>query len=253
VQSFNKNELAKTGRRHEAATVEQDVATLRSSGISNINIDLIAGLPGQTETTWRESVAAAIALGVPHISVYMLEVDEDSRLGNEILLNGKRYGAPDVPEGDRIADFYEIAVDELREAGIERYEISNFARPGMESVHNLKYWRREPYIGFGADAHSFDGRERWQNAETATGYVALAERGDPVCTERTPAKALEEKFFLGLRLSQGVEASDEDWRTFGAVFERFESLGALEHRAGHLRLTDPGVLISNEIFQEFLI
>ena len=166
VQSFVRGELARTRRRHDAAAVERDVEKLRSAGIANINVDLIAGLPGQTEASWRESVNAAIRLDVPHVSVYMLEVDDDSRLGTEILLGGKRYGAPDVPSNDAIADFYEIAVSELAQAGIHRYEISNFARPGAESIHNLKYWRREPYFGFGADAHSFDGVMRWQNPES---------------------------------------------------------------------------------------
>ena len=104
-------------------------------------------------------------MNAPHVSVYMLEVDEDSRLGAEVMAFGKRYGAPDIPSDDQIADFYEIAVERLARAGIARYEISNFARPGFESRHNLKYWRREPYLGFGADAHSFDGN------------VALAECG----------------------------------------------------------------------------
>ena len=101
----------------------------------------------------------------------MLEVDEDSRLGNEVLLNGKRYGAPEVPADELTADLYETAVAELERLGIHRYEISNFARPGFESLHNLKYWRLEPYIGFGADAHSFDGARRFQNVESASEYV----------------------------------------------------------------------------------
>ena len=175
VQSFIKPELARTGRRHDAEVVARDVALLRSCGIANINIDLIAGLPGQTDASWLASLAALARLDVPHVSVYMLEVDEDSRLGAEILLGGKRYGAIDVPSEDRIADFYETAVAELARLGIHRYEISNFARPGAESLHNMKYWRREPYTGFGADAHSFDGRWRWQNVESARDYVARFE------------------------------------------------------------------------------
>src|SRR5438067_6210321 len=155
VQSFIKSELARTGRKHDAAVVERDVALLRSNGIENINIDLIAGLPGQTEESWAESLSALLRLAPPHVSVYMLEVDDDSRLGAEILLGGKRYGALDVPSEDRIAGFYETAVDLLESHGIHRYEISNFARAGAESIHNLKYWKRQPYIGFGADAHSF--------------------------------------------------------------------------------------------------
>jgi oxygen-independent coproporphyrinogen-3 oxidase len=247
VQSFVKRELARTGRRHDAATVEHDIALLRAHGVENINVDLIAGLPGQSEASWRESLDAAIASGVPHVSVYMLEVDDDSRLGSEILLGGTRYGAGDVPSDDLIASFYEKAAEELARAGIFRYEISNFAKPGFESLHNLKYWRREPYIGFGADAHSFDGISRWRNAESAREYV---ESSYPI--DRTEANALEEKFFVGLRLSEGVFASDADWRRFGPVFERFLAARVMETHEGRLRLTPRGIMVSNEVFQEFI-
>jgi oxygen-independent coproporphyrinogen-3 oxidase len=249
VQSFVKSELARTGRRHDAATVERDVALLRSRGIANINLDLIAGLPGQTDASWQESLDAVLRIEVPHVSVYMLEVDDDSRLGAEILLGGKRYGAVDVPSDDRIASFYELAVETLERHGIRRYEISNFARPGAESVHNLKYWRREPYIGFGADAHSFDGTTRWQNAETALEYV---ECGPSVRAGETGADPVEEKFFVGLRLSEGVIPDASDWRRFGPVFERFLSAGVMEQRGPRLRLTPRGIMVSNEIFQEFI-
>lgn len=252
VQSFIRRELARTGRKHSAETVAHDVALLRSQGIDNINIDLIAGLPGQTEASWTESLAATIALDVPHVSVYMLEVDDDSRLGAEILLGGKRYGATDVPSDDCIADFYETAVDHLSAHGIHRYEISNFARPGAESIHNLKYWKREPYVGFGADAHSFDGTTRGQNVESAQEYVARLERGDcPRCEESSP-DPVEEKFFVGLRLSEGVHADEADWLRFGPAFESFLSGGVMERANGNLRLTPRGVMVSNEIFQEFL-
>jgi oxygen-independent coproporphyrinogen III oxidase len=254
VQSFVRQELARTGRKHSAAIVEQDVALLRSRGIGNFNIDLIAGLPSQTETSWAESLDATLRLDPPHVSVYMLEVDDDSRLGSEIILGGKRYGASDVPSDDRIADFYEAAVERLRAHGIERYEISNFARPGCESIHNLKYWKREPYIGFGSDAHSFDGAARWQNVESAKEYVERSERGEAVRIEESLPDAAEEKFFVGLRLAAGVHADDRDWRRFGPTLERFLQNGLLErtHENGNLRLTARGLMISNEVFQEFL-
>jgi oxygen-independent coproporphyrinogen-3 oxidase len=253
VQSFVKAELARTGRRHDAETVARDVALLRQHDVHNINIDLIAGLPGQTAASWDESVTATLRLDAPHVSVYMLEVDDDSRLGSEILLGGKRYGALDVPSEDRIADFYETAVDRLRAHGIERYEISNFARPGSESLHNLKYWRLEPYIGFGADAHSFDVVSRWQNVETAQEYVERAfNLPQTLRTEISSPDPGEEKFFVGLRLSEGVRADAADWRRFGPVFERFLADGLLERSHDNLRLTPRGVMVSNEVFQEFL-
>ncbi len=159
VQSFVARELARTGRKHRAETVAADVATLRAAGIANHNIDLIAGLPGQTRESWNESLDWIERLAPAHVSVYMLEVDQDSRLGLEILNNGSRYGASDAPTDDLTVELYEAAVDRLQVMGIERYEISNFARPGFESAHNLKYWRLQPYVGFGADAHSFDGAD----------------------------------------------------------------------------------------------
>jgi oxygen-independent coproporphyrinogen-3 oxidase len=252
VQSFIRKELARTGRKHTAEIVAQDVALLRAHGIHNINIDLIAGLPCQTESSWAESLAATIGLDPAHVSVYMLEVDDDSRLGAEILLGGKHYGAGDVPSDDRIADFYETAVDRLRAHGIHRYEISNFARPGAESIHNLKYWKREPYVGFGADAHSFDGTSRWQNVEAAQEYVARSERGESVRLEESAPDPVEEKFFVGLRLSEGVHPDESDWQRFGPAFNYFLSTGVLERANGNLRLTPRGVMVSNEVFQEFL-
>jgi oxygen-independent coproporphyrinogen-3 oxidase len=254
VQSFNRHELARTGRRHTAEVVERDVVLLRNAGIENFNIDLIAGLPGQTAQSWAASLEATLRLAPPHVSVYMLEVDDDSRLGAEILLGGKRYGALDVPTEDQIADFYETAVERLQGAGIERYEISNFARRGAESIHNLKYWKREAYIGFGSDAHSFDGAVRWQNAEEASEYVARSERRESLRMEESKPDAGEEKFFVGLRLAEGVHPDASDWQRFGPVLERFLENGMLERSGvnGNLRLSGRGVMVSNEIFQEFL-
>lgn len=242
VQSFVQKELARTGRRHTAEVVEQEIALLRVAGIESISVDLIAGLPGQTAASWNHSLDWIERLGVPHVSVYMLEVDEDSRLGRELLVLGSRYSAGDVPGEDAIADFYEAAVERLAGLGLERYEISNFARPGFESRHNLKYWRREPYLGFGADAHSFDGAMRWQNPEAASDYVAV-----PVALDRVAAEPLSESFFLGLRLREGVEGN-----AFPDAIEKFVRDGLLERAGGRVRLTPRGVLLSNEVFAEFI-
>jgi len=242
VQSFVQKELARTGRRHTAEIVEHEFALLRAAGIESISVDLIAGLPGQTAASWSESLDWIARLDVPHVSVYMLEVDEDSRLGRELLVLGSRYGAGVVPGEDAIADFYETAVERLAGLGLERYEISNFARPGFESRHNLKYWKREPYVGFGADAHSFDGTLRWQNPESAAEYVAA-----PAALDRVAAEPLSESFFLGLRLREGVEGN-----AFPDVIEKFVHEGLLERSGGRVRLTPRGVLLSNEVFAEFV-
>jgi oxygen-independent coproporphyrinogen III oxidase len=252
VQSFVQRELARTGRKHSAEIVEREVAVLRAAGLRNINIDLIAGLPGQSRAAWLESLKWVERLQPPHVSVYMLEIDEDSRLGSEVLLNGKRYGAPDVPSDELTAELYETAVAELARMGIERYEISNFARPGFESLHNLKYWRLEPYAGFGADAHSFDGAVRSQNIESPSEYVARIQSGASACMGETPANPAEERFFVGLRLTEGVLLQPEEWRKFERPIERFLADGLVARDRERLRLTDRGVLFSNEIFAEFI-
>ncbi len=248
VQSFVKRELSQTGRKHTAEIVEAEIGHLRAAGLANFNIDLIAGLPGQTPESWNVSLDWIARLEPPHVSVYMLEVDEDSRLGAEVLAFGRRYGAPEVPSEDAIAGFYETAVERLSALGIPRYEISNFARPGFESLHNLKYWRREPYLGFGADAHSFDGAVRWQNAETAAEYVARFDRGESPVAARTFADP-GERFFLGLRLAEGIDA---DWSAYAAAVENFAREGLLHIDGSRLRLTPRGVLLSNEVFAEFV-
>jgi oxygen-independent coproporphyrinogen-3 oxidase len=248
VQSFVEKEIRRTGRKHTAAVVAAELALLRDAGIGNCNIDLIAGLSGQTAASWRESLDWIERLAPKHASVYMLEVDEDSRLGKERLLGGVRYGAADAPDDDQTADFYEMAVERLAALGIARYEISNFARPGFESRHNLKYWKLEPYVGFGADAHSFDGAIRRQNAEAVEAYAAGGTPADPGYAGDLP----HERFFVGLRLMAGIRPSADEWSRFQQPIRRFVDAGLLQTGDGVLRLTNRGVLLSNEVFQEFL-
>ena len=246
VQSFVDSELRRTGRRHTAAVVQQEIELLRDSGIDNFNVDLIAGLPGQTHASWLQSLACVKRLDPPHVSVYMFEVDADSNLGSEMLLGGTRYSAADVPSEELTAELYEAAADALAAMGTPRYEISNFAKPGWESAHNLKYWQRQPYLGFGADAHSFDGTWRWQNAEDAADYL---QQQTP---QRTLAREAEERFFLGLRLAGGVRPNEAEWHAKSATFDRFLAEGLLQKRGDWLSLTPRGILFSNEVFQEFL-
>jgi oxygen-independent coproporphyrinogen-3 oxidase len=252
VQSFVQSELARTGRKHTAQIVEREFDALRSAGLANINIDLIAGLPGQTRASWFESLSWIERLHPPHVSVYMLEIDEDSRLGNEVLLNGKRYGAPDVPGDELTAEFYATAVERLNRMGIHRYEISNFAQPGFESLHNLKYWKLEPYAGFGADAHSFDGVQRAQNIESPSEYVERIGSGQSPRIDTAHANASEERFFVGLRLTEGIQPLAEEWFKFEQPIQRFINEGLLACDGSRLWLTDRGVLFSNEVFAEFI-
>jgi oxygen-independent coproporphyrinogen-3 oxidase len=246
VQSFVHEELRRTGRRHTAEIVAQDVAVLRDAGISNINVDLIAGLPGQTRFSWQESLDWVERLQPPHVSVYLFELDEDSRLGKEALLGGVRYGADLLPSDDLSAEFYERAVERLAVMGIHRYEISNFSLPGAESLHNLKYWHLEAYRGFGLDAHSFDGVRRWANSDELKDYLT------GVRTENAIADRGEEHFFVGLRLRSGIRPTPEEWSRFADPIARWTREGMLLIQDGTLRLSDQGVLLSNEVLQEFI-
>jgi oxygen-independent coproporphyrinogen-3 oxidase len=239
------------------------MARLRAVGIANINIDLIAGLPHQTAESWRQSLEDTIATGAPHVSVYMLEIDEDSRLGSELIAGGTRYHAHFVPDQDAIADFYSAACEKLDAAGIVQYEISNFARAGFESQHNLKYWMRRPYLGFGMDAHSMlysalpDAEAvRFSTADSLDKYVGGAPLQKSMVSS---ANALEETFFLGLRLNRGVDLRDVAEK-FGCeavaqvfpIVKQFEAVGLVDARENVVRLTAPGRLLSNEVFQSFL-
>ena len=247
VQSFVSEELRQTGRRHTAEMVQRDVEVLREAGLGEINLDLIAGLPAQTRESWQESLDWIQRLHPPHVSIYIFEVDEDSRLGKEVLLGGVRYGAGRVPGDDLVAELYERAVSGLAAMGIQRYEISNFAKPAHRSRHNLKYWLLEPYVGFGLDAHSFDGQRRWSNPDEMQAYLSRREVPEAIATD-----AGEEHFFVGLRLIEGIEPTEAEWERFARPIERWLDTGMLQRAGERLRLAPGGVLLSNEIFQDFL-
>ena len=246
VQSFDTSELRQTGRRHTAETVASDVEMLRKAGIHDINIDLIAGLPNQTRESWIRSLEWLERLSAPHASVYIFEIDQDSRLGKEVLLGGTRYGAGLIPSDDLTAELYEMAIERLAGFGLKRYEISNFAQPGFESRHNLKYWNLEPYIGFGLDAHSFDGSYRWSNPDDLDAYLA----GE--ASDRMRSDISEEHFFVGLRLTNGIEPTPAEWERFDAPIQKWLGEGMLHRDGNRLRLSDRGLLVSNEIFEEFI-
>jgi oxygen-independent coproporphyrinogen-3 oxidase len=282
VQSFVDKESSSVGRLHTRAITLDDIARLRSGGLGNISIDLIAGLPHQTERSWEFSLGETLASGVPHVSVYMLEVDEDSRLGTELLAGGSRYHAHFVPDDDRTADLYLAACERLEKGGVQQYEISNFARPvthgiGLrDSKHNLKYWTRQPYLGFGVDAHSMlaagndlrsTGVEavRFATPDSLEGYSAakgVADRVQQLQSSRSlidQQAALEETFFLGLRLNRGVSLAalkaqfgDEVSGSYNAVIAELIQDGLLERDGDRLRLTARGRLLSNEVFVRFL-
>jgi oxygen-independent coproporphyrinogen-3 oxidase len=255
VQSLVDREAAATGRFHTRELVLKDIARMRSAGIDNLSIDLIAGMPYQTAASWQESLEALVATGVPHASVYMLEIDDDSRLGRELISGGSRYHAQAVPSEELTAELYQTAVDFLGAHGLAQYEISNF---GALSRHNLKYWRRQPYLGFGLDAHSMlrAPERRFSNTDVLADYLQGAGKH---AHELTAAEALEEAWFLGLRLNQGVswQALKEEFGrdivdAFRTVVHELCSLELLSDCHDRVRLTPRGILFSNEVFARFL-
>ncbi len=263
VQSFVDREAASVGRLHKRETVIDDIARLRVSGITNINLDLIAGLPHQNRESWIYSLEQAVASEVPHVSIYMLEVDEDSRLGRELMAGGTKYHAHFVPDDDMVADFYEEACAELNRAGIDQYEISNFSPAGRESRHNLKYWTRQPYFGFGVDAHSMlCAREsaieavRFSESDSLEEFIAGSSiHVTPISWEA----AVEETFFLGLRLNGGVDVGEAE-RKFGLgpvsqmlnVVDEWVGEGLINRQGTRISLTSRGRLLSNEVFERFI-
>ena len=258
VQSFSNKELAAAGRMHRRADIYRAVPILHEAGIRNISFDLIAGLPHQTRESWRQSLEELTALAPEHVSVYLLEVDEGSRLGKELLAGGARYSAGAVPSEDEMAEFYEMAQAALRATGYHHYEISNWAKPGFESKHNRKYWRREPYLGFGAGAHSFSGTQRWANAHDAAAYVSVVESGRlPVeqLETVTAEQALEEELFLGLRQLDGIDVERIE-RNYGVTlagrFEPLTSAGLVEREGSVVRLAQEKLSVSNEVFVELM-
>jgi oxygen-independent coproporphyrinogen-3 oxidase len=258
VQSFSDIELKAAGRMHRRTDVYRAVPILHAAGIRNISFDLIAGLPHQTSDSWRNSLDELIQLDPQHVSIYLLEVDEGSHLGSELLRGGTKYSASAVPSDDAMAESYDLARVALSAAGYEHYEIANFAKPGFASVHNRKYWRREPYFGFGAGAHSFSGTQRWSNAHDAAAYVQSVSAGKtPVeqLEEISTSQALEEELFLGLRQLAGIDL-DRLQTSYGvSLKERFASLessGLVQRTGAVVRLAPEHLSISNEVFVELM-
>ena len=263
VQSFVDAEARQTGRLHTRAVALEDIRRAQSAGISGVNVDLIAGLPGQTIDSWYESLGVLVETGVEHASIYMLEVDDESRLGREMLANGRRYFAHDVPGDDLIADLYSDAVGYLAGHALAQYEISNFARPGSESIHNLKYWRRQPYLGLGLDAHSMlrarsGGALRFGTTDDLETYLNGAGWSEP--RRLSHEEELEEAWFLGLRLNEGVSLANLRKRFSAsavkdglATVTDLEDDGLVTFRDGdRVTLTARGRMLSNDVFARFL-
>jgi oxygen-independent coproporphyrinogen III oxidase len=257
AQSFEALELKAIGRLHTSETIPASLSLLRGSGFTNINLDLMLGLPHQTAESWRRNLKMIDRLGIPHISIYMLDLDEECPLKSLVDC-----GSISIPEEDLISDLYLESLDFLSSCGYIQYEISNFARPGYACRHNLKYWNREPVLGFGLGSHSFDGHSRSANYPQLGDYLqAMESESSPRSWSRevTDRQALEETFFLGLRLSEGVDwnrlqdtNNGDQLGKYGKSINDLCNRGLMEWKDSRIRLTSSGMLLSNEIFQIFV-
>jgi oxygen-independent coproporphyrinogen-3 oxidase len=257
VQSFRDDELSRLGRLHNAARARRAYADARAAGFDNVSLDLMMWLPQQRLPDWQASVEALIDLAPEHASLYLLELYPNAPLREDMARAGWSL-APD----DAAAAMYTWALDRLDRAGFEQYEISNVARPGRRSRHNLKYWTDGEWLGFGCGAHSTVGGVRWKNAAATGDYVGRLERGEDPVLERRPLTAgqrFEEAVFMGLRLADGVDleaagarAGLDAWARYGPDLARFLEAGLAERAAGRLRLTRRGMLLANEIMSVFV-
>jgi oxygen-independent coproporphyrinogen-3 oxidase len=270
VQSFVEGEARATARTHSGDEALAEFTRMRREGVPHVSADVIAGLPGQTGHSWEDSVDAlcgAARVGtLDHASVYMFELDEDSRLGAEALRGGTRFGAGLLPREDVVADWYERACERLPQAGLAQYEISNFAAPAGASRHNERYWLRRPYLGFGVDAHSMLISQEGMGARFAVGdgladFLGGEGWEDPEPVSR--AAALEEAWFLGLRRNAGVsldrlraEFGEEAVAAYASTLEELTQAGFMQQcmqpADSVVKLTTRGRLVSNEVFGALL-
>lgn len=261
VQSFVDREAQAVGRTHTEASCLEEFARLRAAGVRNLGVDLIAGLPYQTEASWGRSLDVVTGAGLEHVSVYMLEIDEESRLGREVLGGGARLHAPAVASEELVVSLYERACEVLPGAGLSQYEISNFARREFGSRHNVKYWERAPYLGLGLDAHSMllraDGQAvRWANPDELVAYAGPASDRRPEWVDARAA--FEETVFLGLRIAEGlawerVEAFAGEWvAELRDGVRRLSEDGLMGCDGERVWLTRQGRMVSGSVFGELL-
>jgi len=257
LQSFRPAELQRLGRIHDVLQARRACASAREAGFDNLSLDLMMWLPEQTVEQWLESVVGAIGLGPEHLSLYMLELYPNAPL-REAMARANWSLAPD----DDAAEMYEAAMARLEAAGYGQYEISNVARPGRESRHNLKYWTDGEWLGFGPGAHSTLAGARWKNVSATGEYVARVAAGLPLEVDRrdlTEEERWQEAVITGLRLQRGISVGalaarhgvDLDAR-FGPDLQRFREAGAVERDGDRLRLTRRGMLVANDVLRVFI-
>ena len=257
VQSFHDRELEAIGRLHTVASFEKSLKILLENGFTNINLDLLLGIPLQTPSSWKGSLRRVPGLGFTHVSVYMLDLDEPCRLSDEVA-----NGSVSIAEDDAVAGLFLETIDILASYGYQQYEISNFAQKDRACRHNLKYWMRKPVIGFGLASHSFDGNSRSANFRDMVDYFQALESSRLPIEWRRPLgekESLAEILFLGLRLNNGIQWDRlrrnylEDFlQGYENTLRELAEAGFVEWKDSTVRLTPKGMLLSNEIFQQFV-
>ena len=257
VQSFQDDELRRLGRIHSAERARAAVREARAAGFDNVSLDLMMWLPGQDVSTWLSNVDGLIAAQPEHASLYLLELYPNAPLKEEMARAGWSL-APD----DDAAEMYLAAMARLESAGLKQYEISNVARPGRESRHNVKYWSDGEWLAFGCGAHGTRDGVRWKNVSGTEDYIARVMNGaDPVAERRTlsPAERLEEALFTGLRLADGIDLDAAEarygvdvWARYGAALRPFVEAGYVVRDGCRLRLTRAGMLVANEVMMVFV-
>jgi oxygen-independent coproporphyrinogen-3 oxidase len=257
VQSFRDDELLRLSRLHSAARARDALAMARAAGFDNVSMDLMMWLPGQSVADWLISVKRLIELEPEHASLYLLEIYPNAPL-RDAMARGRWVVAAE----DDAAEMYLQAMAALDRAGYEQYEISNVAKLGRESRHNVKYWMDGEWLGFGCGAHSTRKGVREKNVASTSEYISLVSSGGRLCVEAKPLSMqarLEDALFMGLRLTRGVDlASIESrydidvWRAYGNELQPFVDQGLLIYDGARLRLTRPGMLLANEVMAVFV-
>jgi len=256
VQSFRDDELLRLSRLHSAARAREAFGMARGAGFDNISLDLMMWLPQQTVAQWLESVDALIELEPEHASMYMLEIYPNAPL-RDAMARSHWSVAPD----EAVAEMYLSGLDRMDSAGYVQYEISNVARPGRPSRHNLKYWMDGEWLGFGCGAHSTRSGVRWKSLASTEEYISAAEQGQPEVDRRplSPEEHLEESLFTGLRLNVGVDLRTvkerygvDVWTEFGRELQPFVDEGFLIYDDRSLRLTRAGMLLAHEVMTVFI-
>ena len=254
VQTFDDRALKLLARGHDADDARNTFKLLREAGFENISFDLIAGLPNQTLENWERNLDEALAMQPEHLSLYLLEIHQATPLAEQI--RSKRQPLPDE---DLAAEMYEMMLERTSVAGFEQYEISNFSRAGFASRHNTKYWRLDPVYSFGVSAHSFDGVQRYANERDTAKYVSLIDEKGSAETMRETIDAASEFIFLGLRLNRGIDLKEYEERfgidliqRYGDEIDRLIGYGLIDQSDRTIKLTEKGMLFSNEVFAVFV-